>query len=77
VQLHKRVKRLLRRLDKTLPETRISREGMPNGFFVNDLLWFGDGGSEQTAVSRGFTIEPPEMDSMDDETRNDLSGRLR
>ena len=77
MQLHKRVKRLLRRLDKTLPETRISREGMPNGFFLNDLLWFGDGGSEQTAVSRGFTIEPAEMDSMDDEARNDLSGRLR
>jgi hypothetical protein len=58
-------------------QTRISRDGMPNGFFNNDLLWFGDGGSERTAVSRGFIIEPGEMASMDDEAMSDLADRLR
>jgi type IV secretion system protein TrbE len=77
VQLHKKVKRLIRRLEGGSGPTRISREGMPNGFFLNDLLWFGDGGSEQTAVSRGFIVEPAEMDSMDDEAKSDLSDRLR
>ena len=76
MQFHKKVKRLMRRLRASGP-TRISREGMPNGFFLNDLLWFGDGGSEQTAVSRGFIIEPAEMDSMDEEAMDDLSTRLR
>jgi hypothetical protein len=37
--------------------TRVSRGGMPNGFFLNDLLWFGDGASRRTAISRGFVIE--------------------
>ena len=50
MQLHKKIKRLMRRLRHHGP-TRINREGMPNGFFLNDLLWFGDGGSEQTAVA--------------------------
>jgi hypothetical protein len=76
VQLHKKVKRLIRRLGHNGP-TRISREGMPNGFFLHDLLWFGDGGSEQTAVSRGFIVDPGEMDSMDEEAKSDLSDRLR
>jgi type IV secretion system protein TrbE len=76
LQFHKKVKRLMRRLEGGRP-TRVSREGMPNGFFLNDLLWFGDGGSEQTAVSRGFIIEPAELDSMDDEAKSDLSDRLR
>ena len=77
MQLHKKVKRLIRRLEGGNGPTRIRREGMPNGFFLNDLLWFGDGGSEQTAVSRGFIVEPAEMDSMDDEAKSDLSDRLR
>ena len=77
MQLHKKVKRLIRRLKGGSGPTRISREGMPNGFFLNDLLWFGDGGSEQTAVSRGFIVEPAEMDSMGDEAKSDLSDRLR
>ena len=76
MQLHKKIKRLMRRLRHHGP-TRINREGMPNGFFLNDLLWFGDGGSEQTAVSRGFIVEPVEMHSMDDEAKSDLSDRLR
>jgi type IV secretion system protein TrbE len=77
VQFHKKVKRLIRRLQPSGGPTRISREGMPNGFCFNDLLWFGDGGSQQTAVSRGFLIEPAEMDSMDEEAISDQSDRLR
>ena len=50
---------------------------MPNGFFLNDLLWFGDSASEQTAVSRGFIIEPGERDSMDELAAEDLIDRLR
>jgi len=78
MQLHKKIKRLMRRLGRDgSAQTRISRQGMPNGFFLTDLLWFGDAGSEQTAVSRGFIVEPAEMASMDDEARSDLSHRLR
>ena len=78
MQLHKKIKRLMRRLGRDGPaQTRISREGMPNGFFLNDLLWFGDAGSEQTAVSRGFIVEAGEMHSMDDQAKSDLSDRLR
>src|SRR5262249_953633 len=55
----------------------VQHRQMPIGFFLYDLLWFGDAGSEQTAVSRGFVVEPTEMDSMDDETKSDLSDRLR
>jgi hypothetical protein len=76
VQIHKKVKRLLRRLQKNGP-TRISREGMPNGFFLKDLLWFGDSASEQTAVSRGFIVIPGERDSLDDDSQIDLVDRLR
>jgi hypothetical protein len=76
VQTDKRVKRLLRRLQKNGP-TRISREGMPNGFFLKDLLWFGASGSEQTAVSRGFLVVPGERDSLDEDSQVDLVDRLR
>jgi len=55
----------------------IGRDGMPNGFFLHKLLWFGDGGSDQTAVARGFMICPAEMDSMDDDALDNLSDRLR
>ena len=73
----KKAQRLIGSLGLRPTHTRISRSGMPNGFFLNDLLWFGDAGSEQTAVSRGFIVEPAEMASMDDEARSDLSDRLR
>src|SRR5258708_440546 len=59
------------------PATRISRIGMPNGFFINDLLWFGDGATKKTAVSRGFTIEPGEMTAFSVGQLNDLHERLR
>ena len=29
------------------PASRVSRIGMPNGFFLNDLLWFGDGSTKK------------------------------
>jgi type IV secretion system protein TrbE len=57
--------------------SRLSRSGMPNGFFVGDLLYFGDGGSKKTAVSRGFIVEPPELDILDGEAKIDVSERLR
>jgi hypothetical protein len=43
------------------PISRISRVGMPNGFFLNDLLWFGDGATRKTTISRGFMVEPGEI----------------
>src|SRR5260221_13228301 len=61
----------------TVPATRISRIGMPNGFFLNDLLWFGDGATKRTAVSRGFMIEPGEMTAFSVAQLNDLHERLR
>jgi type IV secretion system protein TrbE len=59
------------------PSSRISRIGMPNGFFLNDLLWFGDGASKKAAVSRGFMIEPGEMTAFSVGQLNDLHERLR
>src|SRR5260221_1147835 len=59
------------------PATRISRIGMPNGFFLNDLLWFGDGATKRTAVYRGFMIEPGEMTAFSVGQLNDLHERLR
>src|SRR5215469_210669 len=57
--------------------SKISRFGMPNGFFFDNLLWFGDAGSAKTAVSRGFIVEPPELDGLDDDSKVDISDRLR
>ena len=57
--------------------SRLSRAGMPNGFFWDDLLWFGDAGSAKTAVSRGFIVEPDEHEVLNDEAKLDLSDRLR
>ena len=57
--------------------SRVSRESMPDPFFINDLLWFGDANSERTAVARGFSIIPGERDGMDDDTQHDLIDRLR
>ena len=59
------------------PTSRISRVGMPNGFFLNDLLWFGDGGFEKTAISRGFMVEPGEISAFSVTQLNDLHERLR
>ena len=59
------------------PASRISRVGMPNGFFLNDLLWFGDGGSKKTAISRGFMVEPGEISAFSVTQLNDLHERLR
>ena len=57
--------------------TRVSRAGMPNGFFLNDLVWFGDGASKRTAVSRGFVVEPSEISAFSIPQLNDLHERLR
>ena len=57
--------------------TRVSRAGMPNGFFLNDLLWFGDGASKRTAISRGFVVEPSEISAFSIAQLNDLHERLR
>ena len=59
------------------PTSRISRIGMPNGFFLNDLLWFGDGASKKTAISRGFKVEPGEISAFSVMQLNDLHERLR
>jgi hypothetical protein len=57
--------------------SRVSRVGMPNGFFLNDLIWFGDGASKKTAISRGFTVEPGEISAFSVTQLNDLHERLR
>ena len=59
------------------PTSRISRVGMPNGFFLNDLLWFGDGASKKTAISRGFMVEPGEISAFSVTQLNNLHERLR
>jgi hypothetical protein len=59
------------------PVSRISRVAMPNGFFLNDLLWFGDGASKKTAIAKGFTIEPGEINAFSIRELNDLHERLR
>ena len=57
--------------------SRISRSGMPNGFLLNDLIWFGDGASKRTAISRGFTVEPGEINAFSVQQLNELHERLR
>jgi hypothetical protein len=57
--------------------SNISRLSMPNGFFLRDLLWFGDGGARQTTISRGFMIEPGEINAYSIGQLNDLHERLR
>ncbi|MEY2614708.1 MAG: type secretion system protein TrbE, partial [Verrucomicrobiota bacterium] len=59
------------------PTSRFSRAGMPNGFFLNDLLWFGDGAAKKTAISRGFMVEPGEISAFSVRQLNDLHERLR
>ena len=59
------------------PTSRITRLGMPNGFFLNDLLWFGDGASKKTAISRGFLVEPGEISAFSVTQLNNLHERLR
>jgi type IV secretion system protein TrbE len=76
VQFHKKIKRILRLIQKD-GGSRISREGMPNGFFLKNLLWFGDSASEKTAVARGFIVVPGERDSLDDDAQMDVVDRLR
>jgi hypothetical protein len=55
MQRRKKVKRLSRQL-LTADGTRISREGLPNGFFFKNLLWFGDSFSNETGVYGRETI---------------------
>lgn len=69
------VKRLVSKAKQA--QTRVSRSGLPQGFFFNDLMWFGDGAAVYTSVARGFVIEPAEMDSLDEQSKENLSHRLR
>ena len=62
---------------KSARPSRVSRVGMPNGFFLNDLIWFGDGSSKKTAISRGFMVEPGEISAFSVTQLNDLHERLR
>ncbi|MBV8814624.1 MAG: hypothetical protein JO271_09045 [Verrucomicrobia bacterium] len=57
--------------------SRVSRLGMPNGFFLNNLIWFGDGASRKTAISRGFIIEPGEISAFSVRELNGLHEKLR
>ena len=57
--------------------SRVSRLGMPNGFFINNLIWFGDGVSRKTAISRGFTVEPGEINAFSVRQLNALHEKLR
>ena len=55
--------------------SRISRCGMPNGFFLNDLLAFG-GLSAKTPVARGFSIEPGEINAWSNAELNRIHEQL-
>jgi hypothetical protein len=57
------------------PATRISRYGMPNGFFLHDMLVFG-GLSARTPVARGFVIEPGEINAWSNSELNRIHGQL-
>jgi type IV secretion system protein TrbE len=73
--LQQTISRLIRQFRPT--ETKVSRGGMPNGFFFSKLLWFGDAGSRRTAVARGIIVEPGELGILDEETKTNISDRLR
>lgn len=59
------------------PSTRLSRGGMPDGFFFSNVLWFGDAGSKRVAVARGLTVEPDQLDALDEPFQAHLCERLR
>jgi hypothetical protein len=46
--------------------SRLRADGMPDGFFLNDSVWFGDEGSEDVCVARGVRVEPDDLGAMDD-----------
>jgi type IV secretion system protein TrbE len=75
--MHERFRRVLRSLRNEGEPTRIHRGGMPNGFLFRNLIWFGDGRSRQAAVSRGFLVEPGELELMDERSAEDQADRLR
>src|SRR5690348_14891178 len=76
MQFHKKLKRALRRVGQQAG-TRINRDGMPNGFFLENLIWFGDASSKKVAVSRGVIVEPGEMETLEEASLVDLTERLR
>jgi type IV secretion system protein TrbE len=60
-----------------IPGSRINRSDMPNGFFLHNLLWFGDGGSKKTPIARGFIVEPGEQMMLSNAQLNALHEKLR
>src|SRR5690349_1631744 len=76
MQLKKKINRFLRSLQRQ-GQSKVKRGAMPDGFFFNNLLWYGDGLSQEVAVARGFILEPGAQDSLDDAAKSDLSDRLR
>jgi type IV secretion system protein TrbE len=75
MKLSKKVRRFVRQWVQT--GTKISRAGMPNGFLFRNLIWYGDAASKEVAVSRGLTVEPGEMDTLEESSLLDLTDRLR
>ena len=57
--------------------SRVRRGGMPSGFFQSDLIWYGDGASDRTAVSRAFVLEPGEIHTMDEGGLQHVCDRIR
>ena len=47
------------------PETRLRTYGMPDGFLLNDSIWYGDEGSETVCVARGVRVEPDDLGALD------------
>jgi hypothetical protein len=47
------------------PETRLRMDGMPDGFLLNDSIWYGDEGSETVCVARGVRVEPDDLGALD------------
>src|SRR5260221_14414528 len=55
----------------------VSRLGLSNGFFINNLLWFGDVVSRKTAISRGVTVRPGEINRFTGRQLKSRHGKVR
>ncbi len=50
---------------------------IPNGFFINDLLFFGESLSSETVLSKGFFLEFPDTRSLSINKLNELHHQIK
>lgn len=57
--------------------TGVQLHAFPDGFYLNDLLWYGEGGGKSIPVARGFEIIPTDPSGLGNPGLIDLRHRLQ